>query len=89
MSIELIALLSLFVAIAIGYFTNVNTGVLGIAMAFLVGTFLADMTGKESIAGFPTSTFVTLMSMTFLLSLIHIYAAMKTDTRSPGRKVRK
>lgn len=78
MSIELIALLSLFVAIAIGYFTNVNTGVLGIAMAFLVGTFLADMTGKEIIAGFPTSTFVTLMSMTFLFSIAKVNGTMET-----------
>lgn len=78
MNMEIITLLSLVVTIAIGYFFNVNTGILGIGMAFLMGQFVVGLTGKEIIAGFPTSTFVTLLAMTFLFSIAKVNGTLET-----------
>lgn len=78
MSIAAIALLSLVVTIAIGYFFNVNTGILGIAMAFIIGQFVVGLAPKEIIGGFPTSTFVTLLAMTFLFSIAKVNGTMET-----------
>lgn len=78
MDIATIALLSLVVTIAIGYFFDVNTGLLGMAMAFIVGQFVVGLAAKEIIGGFPTSTFVTLLAMTFLFSIAKENGTMET-----------
>ena len=64
-----LSLAVLIAAIVIAYRTNINTGIIGILLAFLLGTFGAGLTGKQIIAGFPTSTIFTLMGMTFLFSI--------------------
>lgn len=87
MSVELISLFFLVLAIALGYFTRVNTGILGIALAFVLGTFVAPfsvmtensaISGNEIIGGFPTNTFVTLMGMTFLFSIAKANGTLET-----------
>lgn len=78
MNIALITLLSLVATIAIGYFFNVNTGILGIGMAFIMGQFIVGLNAKEIVGGFPTSTFVTLLAMTFLFSIAKVNGTLET-----------
>lgn len=78
MNIATITLLSLVVTIAIGYFFDVNTGLLGMAMAFIVGQFVVGLSAKEIIGGFPTSTFITLLAMTFLFSIAKVNGTLET-----------
>ena len=63
MSIEVITLILLVLTIAIGYFRKINTGLVALAVAFFAGLFLVKMSGKEIIAGFPTSLIFTLMGI--------------------------
>ncbi len=62
----------LVAAILIGYFTNVNTGLIGILLAFVTGYFFVGMSAKEIIAGFPYSTCFTLMGVTFFFGAARV-----------------
>lgn len=77
MSIEVITLILLVLTIAIGYFRKINTGLVALAVAFFAGLFLVKMSGKEIIAGFPTSLIFTLMGMTFLFSIAKVNKTME------------
>ena len=77
-----ISLAVLIAAIVIAYRTNINTGIIGILLAFLLGTFGAGLTGKEIVSGFPTSTIFTLMGMTFLFSIAKSNGTLDKMARS-------
>lgn len=65
-----ISLLALIAAIVIGFWTNINLGIIGVALAFLVGHFLV---GMESAAiylnGWPINLFFMLLGMTLLFGI--------------------
>lgn len=69
MSPAILALLALLLTIAIAYVRKVNTGILGIGFAFLVGVFVLGLSGKEVLKGFPVSIFLTLSGMMLLFSI--------------------
>lgn len=71
MSIQVITLLVLVLSIFIGFKLNVNTGIIGIAFAFIVGMAIG-MPAKNILAGWPTSLFVILMAMTLLFSIAKV-----------------
>ena len=57
----IISLLALLLCIVLSFIKKINTGVIGFALAFLVGVYLVGMSPNEVIKGFPTSMVFTLM----------------------------
>ena len=78
---ELITLLALVFAIFLGFIRKVNTGLISIGVAYIVGYGLVGMSGKEIIAGFPTSLFFMLLGMTLLFSIAKSNGTMEYIAR--------
>jgi di/tricarboxylate transporter len=62
------SLAALIVAIVLSMVTRINVGLVGLVMAWLVGTFVAGLPAATIIGGFPTSLFLTLAGMTLLFA---------------------
>jgi di/tricarboxylate transporter len=62
------SLLALILAIIVSCISPINVGFLSIALAFLVGRFVADLNVSSIIAGFPAGLFLTLAGVTLLFS---------------------
>ena len=77
MNIALISLIVLVMAIAIGYFMKLNTGIVSIGFAFLIGTFLVGLEAKQIIGGWPLKLFFVLLGMTFLFSIAGVNGTLK------------
>ena len=69
MSLGALCLAALAVLIVVSCFTKLNVGVLGIAMAFIIGVYIAGLPANTVIGGFPTALFLTLLGVTLLFSL--------------------
>jgi len=69
MSAAVLALLALLLAIALSMTTRVNVGLVGIALAWLIGVYAAHMKVDAVVAGFPASLFLTLAGVTFLFAI--------------------
>lgn len=65
----LFSLVLLIIAIFLGFFRKMNTGLLAIAFSLLLG-HMAGMTDKQIIAGFNYNLFLMLLGVTYLFSLI-------------------
>ena len=59
---------ALLVAIVVSCTVRLHVGFLAIALAWLVGVYLDDMTAREVMSGFPTRLFMTLAGVTLLFS---------------------
>lgn len=70
MSMAVITIICLIVAIAIGFFRQLNVGILSIMGAFIVGHMMG-LNDKQIIGGFNGNLFVTLMGVTFLFSILN------------------
>lgn len=81
MDAGILALLAVAAAIAIGYFRRVNTGVMAIALAWLVGRFAGGMSEAEIVEGWPLSLFFILLGITFLFSLAQVNGTLRVVTR--------
>lgn len=66
MNVQILAILALITAIAIGFFRKVNTGLLGITFAFLVGTFFAGMSANDIMKGFPLQLYLRLVGVSLM-----------------------
>jgi di/tricarboxylate transporter len=62
------SLIALLVAIGLSMVTRINVGLVGLVMAWIVGTFIAGLPAGTIVAGFPTSLFLTLAGMTLLFA---------------------
>jgi di/tricarboxylate transporter len=62
---SIIILISIVVAIAIGYITKVNFGFIGIAFAFLFGCLIADLSPGKVIGLWPSKLFFQMFTVTF------------------------
>lgn len=70
MSMAVITIICLVAAIAIGFFRQLNVGILSIMGAFIVGHMMG-LSDKQIISGFNGNLFVTLMGVTFLFSILN------------------
>jgi di/tricarboxylate transporter len=68
MNLAYVSLGALVVAILVSCFTELNVGVLAIALAWIVGVYVAGMPLNDVIAGFPVSLFLTLAGVTLLFA---------------------
>lgn len=69
MSPAILSLIALLVAIALSMASKLNVGVLAMAFAWLIGTYVADWRVEQVAAGFPSSLFLTLTGVTLLFAL--------------------
>ncbi|MBL8162731.1 MAG: C4-dicarboxylate ABC transporter [Anaerolineae bacterium] len=81
MSIELISLLALVAAVVISGFARLNVGILSIALAWLIGHYLAGMSLNSIQAGFPLNLATILFGITFLFSQAHINGTLDKITQ--------
>lgn len=67
--ISLLIVLSIFVAVAIGYRTKINVGLIAVAFAYIFGTFVLGMKTSAIIALWPTSLFFFIMMASFFYGI--------------------
>ena len=68
MNIAYVSLAALVLAILVSCFTELNVGILALALAWVVGVYVGGMSLNEVIGGFPVSLFLTLAGVTLLFS---------------------
>jgi di/tricarboxylate transporter len=68
MSVALVSLLALLVVIVVSCFSPINIGVLSVALAFLIGSWLGGLPLRTIVQGFPASLFLTLAGITLLFA---------------------
>lgn len=83
-----LALLAFLVAIALSMTTHVNVGLLGIALAWIVGVYVADMRADALLDGFPASLFVTLLGVTLLFGAARSNGTLALLTRRAAELMR-
>ncbi|HEY8521497.1 MAG TPA: SLC13 family permease [Gammaproteobacteria bacterium] len=69
MSLAWISVGALVLAVTLSCTTAVNVGVVSLALAFLVGVFLAGMSPGAVLEGFPVELLVTLVGVTLLFAI--------------------
>ncbi len=77
MNLPLISLLALLAAIAIGYARKLNTGIISIGFAFVVGYFVVGMTPGDIVNGWPLRLFFILLAMTLLFSIASVNGTLR------------
>lgn len=68
MNLAWLSVAALVSAIVLSCFTQVNVGVVSIALAWLIGVYLGGMTVKQVASGFPVDLFLTLAGVTLLFA---------------------
>jgi di/tricarboxylate transporter len=63
---------ALVIAMIVSCFTQLNVGVLALALAWLVGVYAGGMGLNEVLAGFPVQLFLTLAGVTLLFTQAHL-----------------
>ena len=83
MSVAAVSLLALLAVIVISCFSPINLGFLSIALAFLIGRFLAGLPVSAIVSGFPGSLFLTLAGITLLFAQARVNGTLdKVAARS-------
>ena len=70
--IEIISLLSILVAIIIGFTKNINVGLIALVFAFFLGTYLGNLEANVLIGYWPMNLFFTTFGITLLFSVAKI-----------------
>jgi len=83
-----LALLALLLAIGLSMTSRVNVGLLGIALAWLIGVYAAHMKPEAVIAAFPSSLFITLAGVTFLFAIAKSNGTLDLLAHRAARVVR-
>jgi di/tricarboxylate transporter len=68
MNLPVISLIALAVAVTLSCTTKINVGILSMALAWIIGVYLAGRPLAEIAAGFPTTLFLTLVGVTLLFT---------------------
>jgi di/tricarboxylate transporter len=78
--VKLAPLVCLFVAILLGFAKKMNTGLVAIGLAFIVGR-AGGMSDAQVIRGFNSSLFVMLLGVTYLCSIAHVNGTLELFAR--------
>jgi di/tricarboxylate transporter len=62
-------IISIFVAVAIGYKSKINVGVIAMAFAYIFGSFVLNLKTSEIIAFWPTSLFYFILMVSFFYGI--------------------
>lgn len=85
MNPALVSLAALVVAIVLSMTSRLNVGLLSIALAWLIGVYVAAMKPDAVMAGFPASLFLTLAGVTLLFAIAEVNGTLE---RLANRAVR-
>ncbi len=85
MNVAAVSLCALVVVIVVSCFSPINIGVLSIALAFLIGRFLAGLPVSAIVAGFPANLFLTLAGITLLFAQARVNGTLD---KVAGRSIR-
>lgn len=77
MNPALASLLALLAAIILSMVSRINIGLVAVALAWLVGVYVAGLKADEIIAGFPSSLFITLAGVTLLFACAETNGTLK------------
>src|SRR5262245_13722652 len=83
-----LALLALLLAIGLSMTSRVNVGLLGLALAWLIGFYAAHLKPEAVIAAFPSSLFITLAGVTFLFAIAKSNGTLDLLAHRAARLVR-
>lgn len=91
MVIEIISLLSLVVAIVIGFWKNINVGLIAIVFSLFVGYYLGGIPINDIISYWPSKLFFTTAGITLLFSIAYLNHTLEKISKaiiyqSRGRK---
>ena len=78
--VKLAPLVCLFVAILLGFVKKMNTGLMAIGLALIVGR-AGGMSDAEIIQGFNSSLFVMLLGVTYLFSIAQVNGTLELFAR--------
>ena len=81
MNLAVISVAALALAVVVSCVTSLNVGVLAIALAWLIGVYLGDMSVGEVMSGFPNQLFLTLAGVTLLFTLAQCNGTLVRLTR--------
>jgi len=76
-NLGLISLLALALAVILSCFTQLNVGVLCIALAWFIGVYLGGMPLREILSGFPVDIFLTLTGVTLIFSQARVNGTLE------------
>jgi di/tricarboxylate transporter len=68
MNLAALSLAALAIAVALSCTTKINVGILSMALAWIIGVYLAGRPFNEVLAGFPANLFLTLVGVTLLFT---------------------
>jgi di/tricarboxylate transporter len=68
MNLAVVSVSALALAILLSCVTQVNVGIVSVALAWVIGVYLGGMTAKQVAAGFPVDLFLTLSGVTLLFA---------------------
>lgn len=88
MNPALVSLLALLAAIIISMVSRLNIGLIAIALAWLVGVYVAGLKTDEVVAGFPGGLFLTLAGVTMLFACAEANGALEQTARRFARLAR-
>ncbi|MCF7924958.1 MAG: hypothetical protein K9L26_00280 [Candidatus Izimaplasma sp.] len=90
--IEIISLLSLVVAVVIGFWKNINVGLVALVFALFVGYYIGDIPVNTIISYWPVKLFFTTLGITFLFSIAKLNGTLEKISKtiiyqSRGKKI--
>ncbi len=88
MSLGALTLGALALAVVLSCTTRLNVGLLAIALAWVLGVYVADLPLREVTAGFPTDLFLTLAGVTLLFSQAHVNGTLEKVAHNAMRLCR-
>jgi di/tricarboxylate transporter len=77
LNIGLISLLALVLAVVLSCFTQLNVGILSIALAWFIGVYLGGIPLKDILSGFPVDIFLTLTGVTLIFSQARVNGTLE------------
>src|SRR4030095_3810141 len=77
LNLGLISLLALALAVTLSCFTQLNVGVLSIALAWFIGVYLGGMPLRDIVSGFPVDIFLTLPGVTLIFSQARVNGTLE------------
>ena len=88
MNLAVVSVCALVLAVAVSCVSRVNVGVLSLALAWIVGVYVAGMPLSAVMAGFPTQLFLTLTGVTLLFALAQTNGTLERITQHAVRLCR-
>ncbi len=90
--IEIISLLSLVIAVAIGFWKDINVGLVALVFALFVGYYIGDIPVNTIIGYWPVKLFFTTLGITFLFSIAKLNGTLEKISKtiiyqSRGKKI--